>query len=114
MNVLISPSPVSAVTVQQAVISVPALVMNIFAPSIRQPPSGGCRARAGGAGVRPGLRLGEPERRERPARREVRHPPLALLRVPNMTIGIVPSPVWAATVTATAESTRASSSMAMA
>ena len=41
MNVLISPSPVSAVTVQQAVISVPALVMNIFAPSIRQPPSAG-------------------------------------------------------------------------
>ena len=34
--------------------------------------------------------------------------------VPNMTIGIVPRPVWAATVTATAESTRASSSMAMA
>ena len=35
----ISPSPVRAVIVTQAVMSVPALVMNIFAPSITHCPS---------------------------------------------------------------------------
>ena len=39
MTVEISPSPVTAVIVTHAVMSVPAFVMNIFAPSITHSPS---------------------------------------------------------------------------
>ena len=115
MNALISESPVRAVTVQQAVMSVPAFVMNIFDPSIVQPPPSRGRARvrpaaasdpASGsvspkaASARPAARSGTQRRR--------------CSSSPKSTIGIVPSPVWAATVMATLESTRASSSMAIA
>ena len=56
-----------------AVIAVPALVMNILAPSItHSPPS--ARARAGRAGVGAGLRLGQPEGRQPLAGGELRQP----------------------------------------
>ena len=63
----------------------------------------------------PGLRLGEaegPQGAGPTARSGTQRSRCS--GVPHRTIGIVPRPVWAATVTATAESTRASSSMAIA
>ncbi len=100
--------------VTQAVMSVPALVMNVFAPSITQLPS----RRTAVVAVEPA---------SEPAPGSVR--PNAASRFPDATsgshsrfcssepnrkIGIVPSEVWAATVIATDESIRVSSSTAIA
>ena len=74
----ISSSPVRAVIVTPHVSSVPALVMNIFEPltpgAVPQ-----LRCRAGGAGVRARVWLGEPERGQPAAGGEVREPPFLLL-----------------------------------
>ena len=74
----ISLSPVTAVIVTQALMSVPAFVMKIFEPSIDPLAVAqlGLRARRAGVGAR--VRLGQPERREPLARGELRQP-LALL-----------------------------------
>ena len=78
MMLEISPSPVTAVIVTQALMSVPAFVMKIFEPSIDPLAVAqlGLRARRAGVGAR--VRLGQPERREPSAGREPRQP-LALL-----------------------------------
>ena len=75
----ISPSPVSAVIVTQAVMSVPAFVMKIFDPSTTHSPPSSVGGRARRTRVRSGVRLGQPERGERPARREVGQPLTPLL-----------------------------------
>ena len=113
MNRLTPPSSSRAVTVQHAVMSVPELVMNIFSPSIVQPPSGRAAARVRQApasepasgSVSPIAPSRRPAARSGTQRRLCRSSPCC-------TIGIVPRPVWAATVIATLESTRASSSIA--
>ena len=64
----ISSSPVRAVIVTHAVMSVPALVMNIFEPLTIHCAVAQLGARARGAGVGAGVRLGEAERGERLAR----------------------------------------------
>ena len=76
-------SPVRAVIVTQAVMSVPALVMNIFAPSITQLPVAELGGRRGRAGVRAGAGLGQPERGEPLAGGEVGQPLLLLLLGPE-------------------------------
>ena len=76
----ISPSPVAAVTVTPQVISVPALVMNIFEPSIDPLAVLEACGRPRRAGVRAGVRLGQPEGGELAPAREVGQPlPLLLL-----------------------------------
>ena len=75
----ISSSPVRAVIVTAQVSSVPAFVMNIFEPLTTQVRSRMLRCRAGGAGVRARVRLGEPERGQPAAGGEVREPPFLLL-----------------------------------
>src|SRR5581483_4845417 len=70
----ISPSPVTAVIVTSALMSVPAFVMKIFEPSR-------CLRRAG---VGAGFGLRQAERRELAARRELRQPALPLLLVPEV------------------------------
>ena len=76
----ISPSPVTAVIVTHAVMSVPALVMKIFDPSTTHSPPSSLGRRARCTRVRAGVRLGQPERGERLAGREVGEPltPLCL------------------------------------
>ena len=76
----ISSSPVRAVIVTQAVMSVPALVMKIFEPLTIHSPSRSSAGRARGRRVRARAGLGQPEGRELPARGEVGQPlPLLLL-----------------------------------
>ena len=110
----ISSSPVRAVIVTQAEMSVPAFVMNIFEPFTTHSPSrssavvrvapasepapGSVSPNA--ASFRPEARSGSHSRR--------------CSSVPKRKIGIVPSEVCAATVIATDESTRVSSSIASA
>ena len=109
-----SPSPVRAVIVTQPEMSVPELVMNCFAPSITHSPSSS-RARVrvlpasdpASGSVRPNAAS------LRPAHSSGSHSSFCS-RVPQRWIGIVPSDVWDATVMQTEESTRASSSMAIA
>ena len=111
----ISSSPVRAVIVTQAVMSVPALVMKIFEPLTTHSPSRSSARRARRARVGAGARLGQPERRELASRRRGRAAtPASAPRVPKRKIGIVPSEVCAATVIATDESIRVSSSIAIA
>ena len=110
----ISPSPVRAVIVTSPVISVPALVMNCFAPLITQSPfSAPARVR-----VLPASEPASGSVRPKAARRSPEHRRGSHSRFcssePNATIGQVPSEVWAATVMPTLESTRASSSIASA
>ncbi len=114
MRFEISPSPVSAVIVTQAVISVPAFVMKIFEPSITHCPSRSSARRPRRARVGARVRLGEAERGEALAGSEPRQPLLLLLVAAEEEIGIVPREVWAATVIATDESIRVSSSTAIA
>ena len=80
----ISPSPVSAVIVTHAVMSVPAFVMNIFEPSITHSPSSSCAVVRVAAGVGAGVRLGQPERRQLLAGREVGKPLALLLLAPEV------------------------------
>src|SRR5579884_2760490 len=110
----ISPSPVSAVIVTQAVMSVPALVMKIFEPSITHSPSSSrAVVRVAPASdpafgsVRPNAASFLPEARSGTHCR-------FCSSVPKYQIGNVPSEWCAATVIATDESTRASSSTAIA
>src|SRR3954463_14220278 len=94
----ISPSPVCAVIVTQAVMSVPAFVMKIFEPSITQRPSRSAArvrvapasepapARGPGArrpGVRAPARLRQPDGAQPTARRQVRQPFAPLLLLPE-------------------------------
>ena len=74
-----SRSPVTAVIVTQAVMSVPALVMNILEPLTTQLPSRSSARERVAPGVRAGFGLGEAEGGEPPARREVREPAATLL-----------------------------------
>ena len=110
----ISSSPVRAVIVTHDVMSVPAFVMNIFAPLTIHSPSrssavvrvlpasepapGSVRPKA--ASLRPEARSGSHSR--------------FCSSLPKRKIGIVPSEVCAATVIATDESIRVSSSIAIA
>ena len=71
-------------------------------------------ARPGGAGVRAGARLGEAEGRQPPARGQVGSHSRFCSSEPKRRNGIVPSEVCAATVIATDESMRVSSSIAIA
>ena len=110
----ISSSPVRAVIVTSRESSVPALVMNIFDPSITQSPSSSRAAvRVAPASdpapgsVSPNAASALPEARSGSHRRRCSS-------LPNRWIGMVPSEVCAATVIANELSTRASSSMAIA
>ena len=75
----ISSSPVRAVIVTHAVMSVPAFVMKIFEPLIDPLPVAQLGGRARRAGVGAGAGLGEAERGELASRREVGKPLLLLL-----------------------------------
>jgi hypothetical protein len=108
----ISSSPVRAVIVTQEVIAVPAFVMNIFEPfTIQRPLRSSAVVRVAPASepasgsVRPNAASRRPEQRSGSQRS-------FCARDPKRKIGIVPSDAWAATVIATDESTRASSSIA--
>ena len=110
----ISPSPVTAVIVTQPVISVPALVMKIFEPSITHSPSSrravvrvAPASEPAFASVSPNAARLRPEARSGSQRR-------FCSSLPNRKIGNVPSEWCAATVIATDESTRVSSSMQIA
>ena len=114
MKFEISPSSVSAVIVTQAEMSVPAFVMKIFAPLItHSPSSSSARVREAAASepapgsVNPNAASFLPEARSGSHSR-------FCSSVPKRKIGIVPSEVCAATVIATDESIRVSSSTAIA
>jgi hypothetical protein len=109
-----SPSPVSAVIVTSPLMSVPALVMKTFEPLITHCPSRrSARVRVAPASepapgsVRPKAPSCRPEASGGSHSR-------FCSSLPNMKIGIVPRDVCAATVIATDESTRVSSSIAIA
>ncbi len=109
-----SPSPVSAVIVTRPEMSVPALVMKIFEPFTTHSPSrSSARVRVAPASdpapgsVSPNAPSLRPEARSGSQSR-------FCSSVPKRKIGIVPSEVWAATVIATDESIRVSSSIAIA
>jgi hypothetical protein len=104
-------SPVRAVIVTNAEMSVPALVMNCFAPSIlHSSPSSVAVVRTfpasdpASGSVRPKAPSSSPAVSRGIHSRFCRS-------LPNAWIGHDPSEVWAATVIATEESIRASSSM---
>ena len=110
----ISFSPVSAVIVTQAVMSVPAFVMNCFAPSITQWPSRSSAlvrvapaSEPASGSVSPNAASRFPDARSGSQRR-------FCSSVPNRKIGIEPSEIWAASVIASDESIRVSSSTAIA
>jgi hypothetical protein len=102
--------PVTAVIVTQPEISVPALVMNCFAPSITHSPS----SRRARVRVAPASEPASGSVRPKAARRSPAHSAGIHSRrcssEPQRWIGIVPSDVCAASVMETEESTRASSS----
>ena len=109
-----SSSPVSAVIVTHAEMSVPAFVMKIFDPlTIHAPSRCSARVRVAPASepasgsVRPNAASRSPEASRGSHSR-------FCSSVPNRKIGIVPSDVCAATVIATEESIRVSSSIAIA
>ena len=110
----ISSSPVRAVIVTQAVMSVPALVMKIFEPFTTHSPSrSSARVRVAPASE-PAPGSVSPNAASLLPRGEVGQPlPLLLLGAEEQ-IGIVPSEVCAAIVIATDESIRVSSSTAIA
>jgi len=104
---------VTAVIVTQPEISVPELVMNCFAPLITHSPSLS-------SAVVPVLPASEPASGSVSPNAASFSPPQSMgshsercSLVPQRWIGIVPSEVWAATVIATEESIRASSSIAI-
>ena len=93
---------------------VPALVMNIFAPLTTQLPSRELGGRARRAGVRAGVGLGQPERGELlPLARSGSQRSLLLVGAEQVDRHR-PERVWAASVIATDESMRVSSSTAIA
>ena len=105
-------SPVSAVTVTSAVMSVPELVMNAFDPLItHSPPSRRAVVRVAPASEPPpgSVRPNAPS--FSPAARAGSHRCFCA-SVPNRQIGMAPSETPASSVIATEESTRASSSRA--
>src|ERR671936_4597 len=96
----ISSSPVSAVIVTQAVMSVPAFVMKIFEPSISQRPSrSSARVRVAPASEPAPGSVSPNAARRRPEARSGSHSCFCC-SLPNKKIGIVPSDVCAATVIA--------------
>jgi hypothetical protein len=102
------------VIVTQAVTSVPALVMNILAPSITQLPSRSSAVVAVEPASDPAPGSVSPKAASRrPEARSGSHSRFCSSE-PNRKIGIVPSEVWAPTVIATDESIRVSSSIAIA
>ena len=107
-------SPVRAVIVTQAEMSVPALVMNIFAPSITHCPSRSSAVVRVAPASDPAPGSVSPNAASfLPEARSGSHSCFCS-SVPNRKIGIVPSEVCAATVIATDESIRVSSSTAIA
>ena len=110
----ISSSPVSAVIVTHAVMSVPALVMNIFEPLITHEPSRSSAVVWVAPASEPAPGSVRPKAASfLPLARSGNHCSRCS-SVPCRRIGIVPSDVCAATVIATDESIRASSSIAIA
>ena len=110
----ISSSPVRAVTVTSAEISVPAFVMNILAPSTtHSPPSRRALVRVAPASEPAPGSVSPKAARRRPDASCGSHRCFCS-GLPNRLIGCVPSEVWAATVIANDWSTRASSSIAIA
>ena len=107
-------SPVTAVIVTHPEISVPALVMNCFAPSITHSPSSSrARVRVAPASE-PASGSVSPKAASRSPRHSAGNHSDFCSSVPQRWIGIVPSEVCAASVMHTEESTRASSSTASA
>ena len=89
--------------------------MNIFEPLTTHVPSRSSAVVRVAPASEPGIGLGQAERGEPAPGGEVGQPALpSARRVPNRKIGIVPSDVCAATVIATDESIRVSSSIAIA
>ena len=110
----ISSSPVRAVIVTSAVMSVPAFVMKIFAPFTTQLPSRSSAVVRDAPASEPASGSVRPKAASfRPEARSGSQRPLCSSE-PKRRIGIVPSDVCAATVIATDESMRVSSSMARA
>ena len=110
----ISSSPVRAVIVTQAVMSVPAFVMKILEPLITHSPSRSSARVAAFPASDPAPGSVSPKAaRRRPDARSGSHS-RRCSSVPKSRIGIVPSEVCAATVIASDESTRVSSSIAIA
>ena len=110
----ISPSPVSAVIVTQALMSVPAFVMKIFEPLTTHVPSRSSARVCVAPASEPAPGSVSPNAASlRPDARSGSHCCFCS-SVPNRRIGIVPSDVCAATVIATDESIRVSSSTATA
>ena len=110
----ISSSPVRAVIVTQALRSVPAFVMKILAPLTTHEPSRSWAWVRVAPASEPAPGSVRPKAASlRPAARSGSHSAFCS-SVPKSRIGIVPSEVCAATVIATEESTRVSSSIAMA
>ena len=103
-------SPVTAVIVTQPEISVPALVMNCFDPSItHSSPSRRARVRVAPASE-PASGSVRPNAASRSPRQSAGSHSDFCSSLPQRWIGMVPSEVWAASVMQTEESTRASSS----
>ena len=110
----ISSSPVRAVIVTQPVMSVPAFVMNIFEPSITQLPSRSSAVVRVAPASDPAPASVSPNAASlRPEASSGSHSRFCSSE-PKRKIGIVPSEVCAATVIATDESIRVSSSIASA
>jgi hypothetical protein len=109
-----SSSLVRAVIVTQALMSVPALVMNVFAPSITHCPSRSSARVCVAPASEPAPGSVSPKAASRaPEARSGSHS-RRCSSVPKRKIGMVPSDVCAATVIATDESTLVSSSIAIA
>jgi hypothetical protein len=105
-------SPVTAVTVMSRVMSVPALVMNAFVPSMRHTPSASvARVRVAPASVPPSGSVRPKAASASPLVSCGSHS-LRCSSVPKRKTGIAPSETPASRVIATDESTRASSSIA--
>ena len=115
MIVLISPGPVRAVTVTNAVISVPELVMNAFSPLITHSPAASSSVavvRVPPASLPASGSVSPKPPSVRPAQRSGSHVCFCA-SVPKRWIGLAPRPTPASSVMAIEWSTRASSSMAM-
>ena len=110
----ISSSPVRAVIITKPVMSVPLLVMNCLAPLItHSPPSSAARVRTLPASL-PASGSVRPKAPSRSPEHSSGIHSAFCSSEPNAYIGQVPRLVWAATVMPTDESTRASSSIAIA
>ena len=110
----ISSSPVRAVIVTQALISVPAFVMKIFEPSITHSPSRSSAFVRVAPASEPASGSVSPKAASPWPEASRGSHSCFCSSLPKRRIGIVPSEVCAATVIATDESMRVSSSIAIA